>query len=138
MSWKVRYREAGDKKWKWLEDSNQLPPFPIVVFKTKEAAEKATEELRDSCFEAEAVGGEIVNREIRMKGKGIVHFKDEHGRPRELKGNVVVDYRSLLQAIYVKIETEDAIYTNPPTIKKTEYLMPFTSVCYIEWDLIEQ
>jgi len=78
-----------------------------------------------------------MNREIRMKGKGTVHFIDEYKRPRELKDTIVVDYQSIFQTVFVKVEIEYEIQTNPPTKGTQQYLMPFTSVCYIEWDLVE-
>lgn len=78
-----------------------------------------------------------MDREIRMKGMGTVHFTDEHKRPRELKGTIIVDYRSLFQPIFVKIEAELLRRPSDPQQTK-QYLMPFTSVSYIEWDLIEQ
>lgn len=74
-----------------------------------------------------------MDREIRMKGMGTVHFTDEHKRPRELKGIIIVDYRSLFQAVFVKIEVGDS-----KQIASKQFLMPFTQIVYIEWDLIEQ
>jgi hypothetical protein len=66
-----------------------------------------------------------MDRDIRMKGKGTVHFIDEQRRPRELKGTIIVDYRSMFQPPYVKV------------LADKEYLMPFSQVIYVEWDIIE-
>lgn len=53
--YKVRYKEAGDKTWKWLEKETANPPFKTRTFRIKARAEKARQELVDSCFEAEVV-----------------------------------------------------------------------------------
>jgi len=79
-----------------------------------------------------------MDREIRMKGKGTLHFVDEQRRPREIKGTIIVDYRSLFQAVFVKVEMEYDVYTNPPTKGSRQFLLPFSQVTYIEWDIIEQ
>lgn len=71
--------------------------------------------------------------DIRMKGIGTLHFIDEHKRPRELKGTIIVDYRSLFQAIFVKIEVGESSQVPPK-----HFLMPFAQIIYIEWELIEQ
>ena len=60
--------------------------------------------------------------DIRMKGKGAVFFKDEYGRPITLRGEIVVNYRSVYQDIYVKVQAN-----------QKEYLLPFSSIVYIEW-----
>jgi len=73
-----------------------------------------------------------MDKEIRMKGKGTVHFKDEHGRPREIKGSIIVDYKSMFHPPFVKIET-----TDPPKTATKLYLMPFSQITYIEWDILE-
>jgi hypothetical protein len=54
-TYKVRYKEAGEKDWKWLEKETATPPFKARVFHKKAKAEKARQELVDSCFEAEVV-----------------------------------------------------------------------------------
>lgn len=77
-----------------------------------------------------------MDRDIRMKGKGTVHFKDEQGRPREIKGTIIIDYRSLFHPPFIKIETEFDIYTDPPKTGNRQYLMPFSQIVYIEWDIV--
>ena len=70
------------------------------------------------------------NRDIRMRGKGTVHFVDEQKRPRELTGEIIVDFNSVVQDVYVKVHI--LIPTDERT--KPQYLMPFKSVVYIEWE----
>ena len=53
--YKVRYKEAGDKTWTWLEKETANPPFKVRTFRIKDGAEKAAQELRDSAFVAEVV-----------------------------------------------------------------------------------
>lgn len=66
------------------------------------------------------------NRDIRMYGKGTVHFIDEEKRPRVLTGEIIVDFNSIFQDVYVKV------HISTPTI--AQYLMPFKNVLYIEWE----
>jgi len=78
------------------------------------------------------------NRDIRMRGKGTVHFIDEEKRPRELTGEIIVDFESIVQDVYVKVRTmpksvSTDLENKPETINMPQYLMPFKSVLYIEW-----
>ena len=68
------------------------------------------------------------NRDIRMRGKGTVHFVDEEKRPRALTGEIIVDFNSVFQDLYVKVIV---IELEPPS--ERQYLMPFKSVLFIEW-----
>lgn len=61
--------------------------------------------------------------EIRMRGKGALFFKDEYGRPTTLRGKILVNFHSEYQDIYVKVQAN-----------QKEYLLPFSSIVYIEWD----
>ena len=57
-----------------------------------------------------------------MRGKGSVHFVDEEKRPRALTGEIIVDFNSVFQDLYVKVQTVEK-----------QYLMPFKTVLFIEW-----
>jgi hypothetical protein len=54
-TYKVRYKEAGAKQWQWLEKETANPPFKARIFHIAAKAEKARQELVDSCFEAEVI-----------------------------------------------------------------------------------
>lgn len=76
-----------------------------------------------------------MDRDIRMKGKGTVHFVDEQRRPRELKGDILVNYVSIMQDIYVKVKL---ILGDAPFHEPKEFLMPFKNITYIEWETVEE
>jgi len=59
---------------------------------------------------------------IRHKGKGRVHFKDEEKRPLVLEGEITVDWDSVFHPPYIKVKTT-----------KKEYLIPFNQIVYIEF-----
>jgi len=74
-----------------------------------------------------------MNRDIRMKGTGTVHFTDEQRRPMALKGTIIVDFTSVIQPPFVKVEVP-----LEHIVPSQQYLMPFERITYIEWETIEQ
>ena len=73
-----------------------------------------------------------------MRGTGTLHFLDySTGEKRQLqiKGEILVDYETVVQDAYVKAEGEIG---NKGLADRRKILMPFKNVLYIEWKSIEE